>query len=121
MRETQRAYFEGYIAAEAGSGVSMPDFVRVAEGYRIPAVRVRSQEGLEEAIQKVLAIEGPILCDLIVSESQLVVPKQGAFNRPDGKTVPRPIEDMIPYQDREDFDREMIIEPIPFDPYKGEA
>jgi acetolactate synthase-1/2/3 large subunit len=121
MRETQRAYFEGYIAAEAGSGVSMPDFVRVAEGYRIPAVRVHSQDGLEEVIQNVLATEGPILCDIKVSENQLVIPKQGAFDRPDGKTVPRPIEDMIPYQDREDFDREMIIEPIPFDPYKGEA
>jgi hypothetical protein len=48
------------------------------------------------------------------------MPRQGAFNRPDGKTVPRPIEDLLPYMDRDELYGEMIIEPIPFDPYKGE-
>ena len=47
-----------------------------------------------------------------------MIPKQGSFYRPDGKTVPRPIEDMAPYLDREEFEKDMIIEPVPFDPYK---
>lgn len=121
MRETQRTYFQGYIAAEPGSGVSMPDFVKVAAAFGLPVIRVESHAGIESQIRRVLAAEGPMVCDLKISERQLVIPKQGAFNRPDGKTVPRPIEDMIPYEDREEFDKTMIIEPVPFDPYKGEA
>ena len=46
------------------------------------------------------------------------MPKQGAFDRPDGRTVPRPIEDMAPFLDRSEFDNEMIIDPVLFDPYK---
>ena len=49
------------------------------------------------------------------------MPKQGSFNRPDGIAVSRPIEDMIPYIDREDFEKEMIIDPVSFDPYKEDG
>ena len=121
MRETQRTYFTGYTAAEPGSGVSMPDFVAVAQAFGLPAKKVEDQSNLDAEIQAVLESAGPFVCDLKIAEDQLVIPKQGAFNRPDGKTVPRPIGDMIPYEDRETFDRTMIVEPVPFDPYKGEA
>ena len=121
IRETQRAYFEGYIASEYSSGVSMPDIVKVAESYGIKNKRIQNQEKLREEIREVLDYPGAFICDLNISEKQLVQPKQGAFNRPDGKTVPRPIEDMIPYLDREEFDKEMIIDPVLFDPYKEES
>ena len=118
MRETQRAYFKGYIASEPSSGVSMPDSVKIAEAYGIKALRIKSHERMDKLIRETLDYDGAVVCDLVISENQLVIPKQGAFDRPDGKTVPRPIEDMIPYLDREEFNKDMIIEPIPFDPYK---
>lgn len=121
IRETQRAYFEGYTASEQSSGVSLPDIVKVAGAYGIKAKRIINQDNLKEEIKEVLDYNGPYVCDLNISENQLVIPKQGAFNRPDGKTVPRPIEDSIPYIDREEFAKDMIIDPVPFDPYKSEA
>jgi len=120
QRETQKAYFEGYLGSEASSGVSMPDSVKVGEAYGIKSKRIENQKRLKEEIREVLDYPGPYICDINISENQLVIPKQGAFNRPDGKTVPRPIEDMLPYLDREELEKEMIIEPIPFDPYKEE-
>lgn len=118
IRETQKAYFEGYLGSEKGSGVSIPDIVKVAESFGIKAKRIENQEKLREEIKEVLDYNGPYVCDLNISENQQVIPKQGAFHRPDGKPVPRPIEDMIPYVDREEFKKDMIIEPVPFDPYK---
>ncbi|MEM0465177.1 MAG: thiamine pyrophosphate-binding protein [Candidatus Pacearchaeota archaeon] len=118
QRETQRAYFEGYTASEPGSGVSTPDFSKVAAAYGLKSKRVENQNNLIEDIREALNYEGAYLIDLNISEEQIVKPKQGAFNRPDGKTVPRPIEDMIPYVDREELKKDMIIDPIPFDPYK---
>ena len=118
IREAQRTYFEGFLGAEESSGVSMPDFIKLAEAYGIKTKRIENQERLNENIQEVLNYPGPVVCDLNISENQPVQPKQGAFNRPDGKTVPRPIEDMLPYIDRQELEKEMIIDPVPFDPYK---
>ncbi len=118
IRETQRHYFKGYIASEPSSGVSIPDLIKVAESYGIKAKKIKNQENLRQDIKEVLDYPGPVLCDIDVSEDQLVIPKQGAFHRPDGRVVPRPIEDMVPYLDRSEFNKEMIIDPVLFDPYK---
>jgi len=96
----------------------MPDIIKIANAYGIKTKKIDNQENLNEKIKEVLNYDGPVVCDINISESQQVIPKQGAFNRPDGKTVPRPIEDMIPYLDREILEEEMIIDSIPFDPYK---
>jgi len=118
IRETQKTYFEGFLGAEKKSGVSMPDFIKVAEAHGLKTKKIENQERLREEIKEVLEYEGPVICDLNVSENQPVHPKQGTFHRPDGKTVPRPIEDMLPYIDRKELEEEMIVEPVPFDPYK---
>jgi len=118
IRETQRAYFGGYIASGPSNGVSMPDFTKVAEVHNIKSFKINNQENIKEKIKEVLDYPGPVLCNINISEEHLVIPKQGAFDRPDGKTVPRPIEDMIPYLSREEFEKDMIISPVPFDPYK---
>ncbi len=121
IRETQNTYFTGFIASEPSSGVSFPDTLKIARAYGIASRRVSNHTNLSNYIREALDGNDAFICDLIVSEQQRVSPKQGAFNRPDGKTVPRPIEDMLPYLDRAELEKDMIIEAIPFDPYKDEA
>ncbi len=118
IRETQRAYFDGFLGADKDSGVSMPDFIKFAEAHGLKAKRILNQENLDKEIREVLGFEGPYVCDVNLAEQQIVSPRQGNFTRPDGKTVPRPIEDMLPYVEREEFEKDMIIDPVPFDPYK---
>jgi acetolactate synthase-1/2/3 large subunit len=118
IRETQDTYFEGHTASDFLSGVSIPDIMKVAEAYGLKTKKIDNQENLEEAIRDVLDYPGAVVCDVNISEKSQVMPKQGAFDRPDGKTVPRPIEDMAPFMDREELEREMILDPVPFDPYK---
>ena len=120
QRETQRAYFAGYVGSDPSSGVSTPDFSKVAKAYGLKSKKIDNQDNLRQDIREALDYDGAFVCDLDIDELQQVNPKQGAFNRPDGKTVPRPIEDMIPYTTREELEKDMVIRPIPFDPYRGE-
>ncbi len=60
-------YSEVYLAD------SNPDFAKLAEAYGIPALTVEGKAGLEEAVERVLASEGPILVDF------RVVPEEGVF------------------------------------------
>ena len=51
-----------------------PDFVKLAEAYSIPAVRVKHKSDVIPAIEKAMATEGPFLIDFIVEPEENVYP-----------------------------------------------
>lgn len=51
-----------------------PDYEKIAEAYRIPAVTVTERKDLDEAIQKMLATPGPFLLQAAVLEEDNVMP-----------------------------------------------
>ncbi len=59
-----------------------PDFVKIAEGFGIPARHVREKKDLREAIREMLATDGPYLLDVLVPYQEHVLPMI-----PSGKTV----------------------------------
>ncbi len=118
MKGLQERYFDGNIGVDKNSGISMPDIEKIAFSYGIKFERIAENKEIKDKLTQVLNYDGPVICCVDISENQQVIPRQGSFDRPDGKTVPRPIEDMFPYLDREELEEEMIIPPIYFDPYR---
>ena len=117
IRSTQDAYFGGrYVATDSSSGVTLPDYTKVAQAYGLAARRVQNHQGMERVIQEVLDHSGPILCDLNMSPRQTLYPKLASEIRPDGSMVSKPLEDMFPFLDRAEFMDNMIVEP--WDPAK---
>jgi len=51
-----------------------PDFVKLAEAYGIPAVRVTEREKIEEAINFVRSVNGPALVEFVVEKEEVVYP-----------------------------------------------
>jgi acetolactate synthase-1/2/3 large subunit len=45
-------------------------------------------------------------------EWQLIIPRVSSEKQPDGRMVSKPLEDMYPFLDREEFRKEMIVKPI---------
>nr|UUW37511.1 acetolactate synthase [Cyperus brevifolius] len=71
-----------------------PDFVRIAEGFGVPAARVSRRSEVREAVRKMLDTPGPYLLDVIVPHQEHVlpmIPSGGAFKDMildgDGRTV----------------------------------
>ncbi|CAD6244364.1 unnamed protein product [Miscanthus lutarioriparius] len=71
-----------------------PDFVTIAKGFNIPAVRVTKKSEVHAAIKKMLETPGPYLLDIIVPHQEHVlpmIPSGGAFKDMildgDGRTV----------------------------------
>nr|QEG99451.1 acetohydroxyacid synthase [Bromus tectorum] len=59
-----------------------PDFVTIAKGFNVPAVRVTKKSEVRAAIQKMLDTPGPYLLDIIVPHQEHVlpmIPSGGAF------------------------------------------
>nr|ALE27652.1 acetolactate synthase a [Poa annua] len=59
-----------------------PDFVTIAKGFNVPAVRVTKKSEVRAAIKKMLETPGPYLLDIIVPHQEHVlpmIPSGGAF------------------------------------------
>lgn len=114
IKQFQEVYFDAtYTATTNEFGYSAPDFVRVAEAYGIPAVRITNHRDLKKKIRKILKSKGPVLCDVSIDESQKLIPKLIADKTPTGKYISKPLEDMAPFLPRDEFMENMIVEPLP--------
>ncbi len=112
IRFTQKNLMEGRLIGEGPeTGVWCPDSLKIAAAYGIPGVRIESPEGLEKQIQAVLDMPGPVICDIITPEWQLIVPRVSSEKKPDGTLVSKPYEDMFPFLSREEYLANMIVKP----------
>jgi acetolactate synthase-1/2/3 large subunit len=75
-------------------------------------VRIATQKGLREQVRTVLDMPGPVLCDVEVIPDEPRVPRLSSVQRPDGSLVSRPLEDLFPFLDRDEFYANMIVPPL---------
>ncbi|MFC1847218.1 biosynthetic-type acetolactate synthase large subunit [Chloroflexota bacterium] len=71
VRQWQELFYEKRYVATPLSG---PDYVKVAEAYGIPGLRVKHREEVALAIEKAMAEQGPFLIDFVVEPEENVYP-----------------------------------------------
>ena len=71
VRQWQELFFQKHIKATELTG---PDYVKLAEAYGVPAVRVNEQEDVLPALRQAQAHEGPFLIEFVVDGSANVYP-----------------------------------------------
>jgi len=68
----------------SGTPLENPDFVKIAQGYRIKGIRVKKIADVKKAIEEILKFKGPVLADFWIEEEENVfpmVPAGEAINR----------------------------------------
>jgi acetolactate synthase-1/2/3 large subunit len=112
IRRRQVELFRGRtIGTDPGNGVSCPDFEKVANAFGLKYQLINGKEGLEDALTQMVNTDGPVICEVICREDQSYI-EVGTVRDLNRKMVRRPLEDQMPFLDREKFLAEMIIEPI---------
>lgn len=99
------------IGTNPENGVTTPDFKDVAQCFKIPYVRINHIDELDAKLDELMNIEGPVICEVMAVEDQVYIRNGAGFNA-QRKFVVRPLEDQMPFMDREIIKNEMIIEPI---------
>lgn len=111
IRHTQHNFMEDRFVGEGpDSGVWCPDSLKIAQAYGIKGVRISSVNEVDEKIKEVLEYEGPVICDVMTPDWQLLVPRVSSDKLPDGTLVSREYSDMFPYLSREEYRANMIAE-----------
>ncbi len=111
IRQTQKAYFaDNLIGIDPATGVSLPNWERIAYGFDIPYWRAARLDGLDDAIAGALAAEGPQFCEIVLDPEQPFSPRVASRRLEDGSMVSSPLEDMSPFLSREELAQNMIGE-----------
>ncbi len=113
IRATQKNYFGGAnIGCDSNTGVSIPDYRKVARAYGLKTAIIEDQSDLRSAVRKVLRSRGPVVCDVHIIPDEIRAPRVTSIQRPDGSFISKPLEDLWPFLDRDEFAQNMIVEPV---------
>ena len=113
IRATQNKFFDGRrIGTDPESGVSFPEVEKIAKAYDLPYVKINNAVELREKLSNVISTFGPVICEVMCPENQEIIPAVSAVKNDDGSMTSKPIEDMYPFLERDEFLNEMIVKPI---------
>ena len=74
-------------------------------------MKIEDKETLRSKMENIVDIQEPILIEIMCREDQSYI-EVGSTKNIEKKYVSRPLEDQIPFLDRDVFLNEMIINPI---------
>jgi acetolactate synthase I/II/III large subunit len=112
IRQSQAHHFGRVAGADDSTELTLPDIRRVARAYGLATSRIHSPSSARAAIRRVLASEGPSVCEVVVAADEERMPRVQSMVLPDGSVVSKPLEDMWPYLDRDEFFENMIVPPV---------
>jgi acetolactate synthase-1/2/3 large subunit len=112
IRTSQSRYFGRLAGADATSGVTLPALRGVVEAYGLPYARIDTDRGLVERVRELLDAPGPIVVEVMTPREEPRAPSLASMRKPDGSMISKPLEDLWPFLERDEFLSNMIIPPI---------
>ena len=110
IKQTQELGFEGRVmGSNEDSGLSFPDFMKIAEAHGFRGVCLNSHQSLKEHIIEVLNHKGPVLCEILMDHNQLQAPKSINRRNADGSMKQTALEDSYPFLDPEEVKENLSI------------
>ena len=110
IQATQKNYFDGFfVGSNEESGMTLPNITRVAEAFGLKIASINSHQEIRERVREILQAEGPMVCEVMISPNQATAPRVSSVKKEDGTMSSRPMEDMWPFLDREEFAANMLV------------
>lgn len=105
---SQAGNFKRLTGCTRDSGLGMPNLRDVVESFKIKTFEIDTESNLDNVIEEVLAYDGPTVCLVKVYIAQKILPRQTNYMKPDGQMASRPLEDMSPLLDRDEYNSNML-------------
>jgi acetolactate synthase-1/2/3 large subunit len=97
IKHTQKAILDGrYSGTDRKSGVSCPDFSKLAAAFNLPAWQIRTWKDFDDVLPQVQSLKGPCLVEVFMHPEQFFHPKLSLAKQADGVLVSPPLEDLSP-------------------------
>lgn len=110
IRQTQSNFFpDNIVGCGTDSGLTFPDFEKVAGAFGFAFHRCHRHEELDSTISDTLNASGPAMCEVMLDLGQAFAPKLSSRKLDDGRMISAPLEDMAPFLTREELKANMLV------------
>lgn len=110
IKQTQANFFgDKFIGCDEESGVGFPDIIKVAKAYGFDTRIINNHKDMDRKIRTILDSKKPTLCEVKLTNNYIFAPKLSSERKPDGTIVSKPLEDMFPFLERDEFKDNMLI------------
>jgi len=110
IRQTQANFFsDNIVGCGTDSGLSFPDFGRVAAAFGLSFQRCTRHADLDATITATLNAPGAALCEIVLDLAQAFSPKLSSRKLEDGRMITAPLEEMAPFLSREELESNMLV------------
>jgi acetolactate synthase-1/2/3 large subunit len=111
IRQTQQNYFaDNLLGFSPATGVTLPNWERLAYGFGIPFHRAERHDEMAAAIAAALNEPGPQFCEAVLDPTQGFAPRVSSRKLEDGRMVSAPLEDMAPFLSREELAENLLAD-----------
>ena len=108
IRSSQRQHFDGLLAADPSSGLTLPSVERLSHAYGLPFARASVDAEVDDVVARVLNELGPVLCELVVDPDLATQPRLASRVAEDGSISSSPLEDLWPFLERDELAENML-------------
>jgi acetolactate synthase-1/2/3 large subunit len=112
IRTSQLRYFGRLTGADPTSGFTVPELRKIAWAFGLAYRKISNQERLVQKIKRIIAIPGPVICEVMIAPSEPRAPSLSSRPLKSGAMVSKPLEDLWPFLERQEFLENMIIPPV---------
>lgn len=109
IRQTSKNFFNGqYIGCSPDTGVSFPDFKKVAETFGFKYICCKTNSEVEQCVKRLFEDKNRVLLEVKQRLDDPVIPKVMSRLGADGKMITPALHDMFPFLAKEELDALMI-------------
>lgn len=112
IRITQANLFSNHCKVGIGEeshDLSFPQYEKIAAAFGYPYLSAHSNAEMKEAVDRALAMDGAVFCEIFTGTEQVWEPKSSTKRLSDGTLVSPPLEDLAPFLPREELKKNMFI------------
>lgn len=96
------------IGPESGD-LSFPVFQKIAEAFGYRYFSASSNAEMMRVVDEVLTMDGPVFTEIFTDTKQVWEPKSSTKRLEDGTLVSPPLEDLAPFLERSELERNMFV------------
>ena len=114
IRITQTNLFSEHCKVGIGpesEDLGFPDFEKLSKAFGYPYYCAHSNAEMKQIVDEVLALDGPVFCEIFTDTRQVWEPKSSTKRLEDGSLVSPPLEDLAPFLPREEL-RDIMCIPL---------
>ena len=97
MKLMQQKNFKKFVGSDDKSGLTLPEFLKVAKSFGFETVKLKSENNLNKNLKNILNSKKATVCEIITPPLQELVPRVQTQMNKDGTFQPAMLDNMYPF------------------------